>query len=293
MPLNIRRLFTATLVALAASVGISRAQTSPDVAVKSGQSVAFLGDSITQQGWGNAGGYVKLVVEGFKSAGIDIKPIPAGISGHKSNDMLARLDKDVISKKPDWMTVSCGVNDVWHGARGVPLEDYKKNMTEIVDKAQAAGIKVMILTATVIRETDTPENQKLKDYNVFLRQLAAEKKCLLADLNADMQKALADGEVAGKKRGNMLTVDGVHMNLFGNMMMARGILKSFGLSDPQLATAADAWANMSDTITIQPKRGLSLKQYQALEAKAAAEKTTVDAMISKILSKEVDALLAK
>ena len=71
--------------------------------------------------------------------------------------MLARLDKDVISKKPQWMTLSCGVNDVWHfklklGKRtfqGVGLEDYKKNIRAIVDKAQAAGIKVMILTSTM------------------------------------------------------------------------------------------------------------------------------------------------
>ncbi len=28
--------------------------------------------------------------------------------------MLARLDEAVISKKPQWMTLSCGVNDVWH-----------------------------------------------------------------------------------------------------------------------------------------------------------------------------------
>lgn len=27
--------------------------------------------------------------------------------------MLARLDASVISKDPDWMLLSCGVNDVW------------------------------------------------------------------------------------------------------------------------------------------------------------------------------------
>ena len=47
-------------------------------------------------------------------------------------DLEARLDRDVISKKPDWMTLSCGVNDVWHGKRGVNLEDYKKNIASII-----------------------------------------------------------------------------------------------------------------------------------------------------------------
>ncbi len=40
----------------------------------------------------------------------------------------------------------------------------------------------------MIREDQaTAENQKLLPYNDFLRALATEKKCLLADLNADMQ----------------------------------------------------------------------------------------------------------
>ena len=88
--------------------------------------------------------------------------------------MLARLEKDVLSKKPDWMTLSCGVNDVWHfrlrlGKRtfkGVSLEDYKKNITAIIGKAQAAGIKVMILTSTMIGEDPSRQlNQDLIPYN--------------------------------------------------------------------------------------------------------------------------------
>jgi len=120
---------TAMFSALAAS---ARA----DILVKSGEKVAFLGDSITQGGWSSPKGYVKLVVAGLKANDIEIDPVPAGISGHKSNDMLNRLEKDVLSKNPQWMTLSCGVNDVWHGAKGVPLDDYKKNIREIVEGAR-------------------------------------------------------------------------------------------------------------------------------------------------------------
>src|SRR5471032_3390124 len=86
--------------------------------VKDGQKIAFLGDSITAQGWEVPGGYVKLVTAGFETLGVHITPIPAGVGGNTSRDMLARLQNDVISKKPDWMTLSCGVNDVWHGPGG-------------------------------------------------------------------------------------------------------------------------------------------------------------------------------
>jgi lysophospholipase L1-like esterase len=56
---------------------------------------------------------------GTQGRGVDAEAVPAGISGHKSDQMLARLEKDVLSKKPRWMTLNCGVNHVWHGAEGV------------------------------------------------------------------------------------------------------------------------------------------------------------------------------
>src|SRR5580704_6697708 len=130
-----------------------------DILVKSGEKIAFLGDSITAGGAG-PGGYCRLVIAGLEANDVKAVFIGAGVSGHKSNDMLKRLDKDVISKKPEWMTLSCGVNDVWHGAKGVPLEDYKKNITEIIDKCQAANIKVVILTSTMISEDQSAANNQ-------------------------------------------------------------------------------------------------------------------------------------
>ena len=208
--------------------------------IKDGQKIAFMGDSITEAGAGPKG-YVSLVISGLQANGVKATAIPAGISGHKSNQMLERLDRDVLSKKPDWMTLSCGVNDVWHGANGVPLDQYKVNITKIVDQCQAAGVKVMILTSTMIGE-DQPNanNQKLVAYNEFLRTLAKQKKCLLADLNADMQAAIA--KAGPEKKGNLLTGDGVHMNPAGNEMMATGVLKAFGLNAKQIAKAQQSWA---------------------------------------------------
>lgn len=212
-----------------------------EIAVKEGQKIAFMGDSITQAGAGPKG-YVTLVIKGLEAADVKTTAIPAGISGHKSNNMLERLDRDALSKKPDWMTLSCGVNDVWHGANGVPLDQYKINITKIVDQCQTAGVKVMILTSTMIGEDQpNPNNQKLAVYNDFLKELAKEKKCLLADLNADMQAIIT--KAGAEKKGNILTGDGVHMNPAGDQMMALGVLKAFGLSDEQLVKAKASWAD--------------------------------------------------
>ena len=235
-----------TLAALLLSLTLSA-----EIAVKTGDSIAFLGDSITANGNRYQGGYVNLVIDGLKANGIQAKKIPAGISGHKSNQMLARVDKDVISKKPQFMTLSCGVNDVWH-KNGVALEDYKKNITAIVEKAQGAGITVCILTATMIREDPKNENNlKLDSYNEFLRQLAAEKKCMLADANAQMKNRLEELKKTNPgTKGPLLTYDGVHMNALGDEIMAAEVLKALGLNDNQLKTAQDAWRKNAKPVTI-------------------------------------------
>lgn len=229
--------------------------------LKKGEKIAFIGDSITAGG-ARKNGYLTMVMEALNKEGLNLSRVAAGKSGHKSNDMLKRLDKDVISKKPQWMTLSCGVNDVWHfklrlGKRtfkGVGLEEYKKNITAIIDKAQAANIKVMVLTSTMIGEDPERElNKNLIPYNAFLREIAKEKKCLLADLDQDMQEALKKiPDAAGKARmfgehnykrniKNKLTTDGCHMNTLGNAMMAKGILRAFGLSEEKIAAAKKSW----------------------------------------------------
>ncbi len=265
-----------------------------EIPVKSGDKFAFLGDSITQAGQGSPGGYVQLIGSALAANGVKIEIIGAGISGHKSNQMLERLERDVLSKKPQWMTLSCGVNDVWHGAKGVLLEDYKKNITSIVDQAQAAGVKVIILTSTMITEDQAnPNNQKLVSYNEFLRSLATEKKCLLADLNAEMQAALAEATksqpaTAGK---NILTTDGVHMASAGNMMMAIGVLKGLGLNAAELTKAREAWLDAPNTNPVKAQANLTQRQAQQLEKVAAARNTNVNNLINDEFTKLLMSLL--
>jgi lysophospholipase L1-like esterase len=254
---------------------------SAEIAVKSGEKIAFLGDSITAQGWSNPAGYVRLVIAGLEANGVKAEPVPAGISGHKSDQMLARLDKDVLSKKPQWMTLSCGVNDVWHGPRGVPLNDamakkgtydakvgergtYQKNITAIIEHAISAGVKPVMLTATVIQEKlDNKENGELAPYNAFLRQLAKEKKVPMADLNAMFQERL---KAENKPNVKVLTGDGVHMNIEGNKLMALGVLKAFGLNAAELEKAKTAWPALEIAAAEAAKKAAEAK------AKAAAEK---------------------
>ena len=76
------------VVALFLCFGAARGE---DLPVKSGEKIAFLGDSITAGGMGSPMGYCKLVISGLEANGITTTPIGAGVSGHKSNQMLERL----------------------------------------------------------------------------------------------------------------------------------------------------------------------------------------------------------
>jgi lysophospholipase L1-like esterase len=285
---------------------VSRADA--DIAVQNGQSIAFLGDSITANGWGQTTGYVRLIVSGLQSAGVTVTPIPAGVSGNTSADMLGRLDRDVLSKKPDWMTLSCGVNDVWHGVRGVPLDQYQTNITSIVDQAQAAGIKVLIMTSTPIDEDpNNANNQKLAAYNDFLRQLAVQKQCLFADTGGAMDAVY----LVHPGPTHYLTMDGVHPIGYGNVVMAKAVLKAFGLTDAQLAQAEAAWdvipngwqvvstyqdPNGVRNANNQPNRlvgyaHLTIAQYMALNQSAEAAGTTEADIIHKQFISDAQALL--
>ncbi len=234
--------------------------------VKNGDSIAFLGDSITKQGEAKPLGYVTLVIDGLARAGVKATAIPAGISGQSSPHMLGRLERDVISKKPVWMLLSCGVNDAPNGMDnpGVPVPDYEKNITAILDKCQKAGIKVMILTATMIFEDpESVPNKNLVPYNAFLRKIAEARGLPLADLNALMQEAVKSKPNPNR---NYLTVDGVHMNERGNVMMATGILTALGLTPQQLAECAEAWSRLPDGCSMPVKLTMSLNERDRFEA---------------------------
>ncbi len=259
--------------------------------LKSGESVAFLGDSITQQGWGHSSGYVRLCEAAFKANGLDVKIFPAGISGNRSTQMLARLERHVLSKKPTYMTLSCGVNDVWHGKNGVPLEQYKENITKLVEKAQSAGVKVIILTATMIGEdAQNANNKKLVAYNDFLRSLAKEKGMPLVDLNAEMQRQVTALTAAGYK-GNNLTSDGVHMDFLGDRMMATMILKDgFNFTKKELATSEEAFKKIpyKKNIRIHVEVKMTGEDYLRLTEAAHKEKLTTTTYIESQIKPAAD-----
>jgi lysophospholipase L1-like esterase len=253
-----------------------------DLLVKDGQTVAFMGDSITDMGWHSPGGYIHLVVDGLATSGVKITPIPAGVGGNRSTEMLKRIDADVILKKPDWMLLSCGVNDVW--SRSIDLDTFKSQITAIVDKVQAAGIKVMILTPTPIGEAAKQEfNDKLPTYVDFMKQLAKERHLPCADIHQAYLDYIAT--VHQPDNPNVVTIDGVHPNPDGHLLFAKTILAAFGATPEQITAAEKAWraapldAGIPSGFAYGQPVPLTADEVAALNKMAADQKMTLQKLL--------------
>ncbi len=89
----------------------------------------------------------------------------------------------------------------------------------------------------------------------------------------------------------MLTADGVHMNVHGNIMMATGILKGFGLTEEQLHKAHQFWLEIPNAAEVNAKVALSIHDYERLSKEAEREHKSVQDLVNAEAHKAVESLL--
>lgn len=121
--------------------------------------IAFLGDSVTQGCFEiyNDHGHVetcfypeeayaakvkRIFSMLYPSASVNI--VNAGISGDTSWGGLARLERDVLSLRPDLVVVCYGLNDAGGGEN--ELEHYKASLKEIFEKIKDSGAEAIFMT---------------------------------------------------------------------------------------------------------------------------------------------------
>jgi len=185
--------------------------------------VAFLGDSITQAGNGD-GGYVDLLRKTLLAMHPEAEVIPAGISGHKVPDLLARYETDVIAKGANLVFVYIGINDVWHSqsGRGTPKAEFAEGLRKIVRRLRETGAEVVLATPSVIGEKPQGQNtldEMLTEYAAVSRLVAIEEGVTLCDLRQAFLDHLGVFNPDDLPQG-VLTRDGVHLNAAGNVFVA-------------------------------------------------------------------------
>jgi lysophospholipase L1-like esterase len=211
--------------------------------------IVVLGDSITQLG-GEPGGYVWLLTRWLadrRDPAHPVEVVNAGVSGHRSPDMLARFDLDVVAHRPDLVLISVGTNDVWHAFRdwctgldhprgdlvaGVPVGAFTANLDTMISMAQSAGIGVVLVSPAIIHEDlERPENLLLADYVRAQHRLAVSRGCRFVDLHTPFRLVIGAWRRHAGPVMNILTADGVHLNAAGNHLMAVTILRGLEAAD--------------------------------------------------------------
>lgn len=191
--------------------------------------IVFFGDSITELGV-KKGGYIDLLNNSIINNGqtSQYELIGAGIGGNKIYDLFLRLDKDVLNKEPNAVVIWVGVNDVWHKSLMGTGTDYDKFglfYDAVVQKIQAKGAKVILVTPAVIGERydqSNPQDGELNLYSNWIRKYAAEKKIALVDCRKLFLDYSAKNNPKNVDKG-ILTYDRVHLNDAGNQLVADAV----------------------------------------------------------------------
>ena len=194
--------------------------------------VVFLGDSITEEGRTLELGFLNLIEETLDANKFNI--IGKGISGDKVSDLLVRYEEDVLAQDPDIVFIYIGINDVWHTydvGKGSDIDFYEKGLRKIITDIKRKNAKIILCTPTVIGELvtfkDTVEikrDQELDAFSGVVRNLASEFNTELLDLRTIFKDYIIQNNKTNDYQG-FLTDDGVHLNDFGNQLIAEKMLE--------------------------------------------------------------------
>jgi lysophospholipase L1-like esterase len=203
------------------------------IEVKKGDFIIFFGDSLTELAGKEdpkdyvSKGYVRIVREELEKAhkDQDIKVDWVATGGHTVPDLLKRVEKDVIARKPTIVVIQIGCND----ARRLPKEQFKAGLEELIDRLQRAGIQVVQCTLTSVGEKHDGTNKddpKLEEFAEVEREVARAKKVPLNDLRKAFVVYWKENNPGNQPNG-ILTYDGNHFNQKGHDFVAGQMLRKF------------------------------------------------------------------
>ena len=166
--------------------------------------IVALGDSLTA-GLGVAAdeAYPALLESRLRRAGYAYRVVNAGVSGDTSAGGLRRLDW-VLRSRPEIVIVALGAND---GLRGLPVSALRDNLTAIVTRLRASGVRVLLVGMRL------PPNYG----ETYAGEFAAAFGDVARRTSTALMPFLLEG-VAGDPSLNQ--ADGIHPNAIGQRAVA-------------------------------------------------------------------------
>jgi len=167
----------------------------------------ILGDSLTAGlGLPIEQSYPSLLQERLTESGLDYEVVNAGVSGDTSAGGLSRLDW-ALDGDVRVLVVALGGND---GLRGLPVEQLKRNLATIIERAQARGI------AVILAGMEAPPNYG-REYIVAFHKVYP---ALASQYHVPLVPFLLQG-VAGSDALNQR--DGIHPTAAGARIVAANV----------------------------------------------------------------------
>ena len=94
-----------------------------------------------------------------------------GVNGERSDEILARFDRDVLQQRPKAVVIIAGVNDVYQGR---PAAHVIEQLTAMYDKAKAAGIAIVAGSIIPFNTATSGQNARMQEINAWIRTTAAD-----------------------------------------------------------------------------------------------------------------------
>lgn len=162
-----------------------------------------------------------------------------GIAGNSSQDLVKRLDRDVLAENPDLVILLVGSNDMINSKKFVSYPAFRANYERLLTKLQAQDIDVLVLspppvdTGYVFQRHDRKlfreaPNSKLDSLNRLIRQLAQGRQVHYLDLyGAFRQQGSPSRQVQSLlvNEANSGIADGLHPTRQGYQFMAAEIYR--------------------------------------------------------------------
>lgn len=151
-----------------------------------------------------------------------------GVNGEQTQDMLDRLDRDVIAEHPDLVIWQTGSNEI---LRKSDSKTFRRLVISGVERLKAAGIEVILMDAQYApRILDNPEYPL---FNETLRRIARSVHVALFDRFEAMRFWLASKRQAWS---HIVGKDKVHMTDAGYRCVARLVASLIAAEVPAVAT---------------------------------------------------------
>ena len=171
--------------------------------------ILFFGTSLTAgMGLDPNEGFPAVIQEKIDSLGMDYKVVNAGLSGETTASGSNRVDW-VLNQEVDIFVLELGAND---GLRGIPLEETRKNLQNIIDIVREKNPEVKIVLAGM----QIPPNLG-PEYTSDFKRMFPE---LVEENNIEFIPFLLEG-VAGRPELNQ--EDGIHPTAEGQEILAENV----------------------------------------------------------------------